>query len=431
MRPERFALFEGLPRVLKYLQMCAGTAVLDGLRAQRATPHESLDQLFETRPGAPSAPGEGGRPSRRTGRGGRRGQRRRPAGRAGAVGGDRARGAGRGRAHRPLLLVRPGHEAGRDRERRPDLFAGVPDVYRVKRNVLERLRRNPAIRRFVEDVPEKADRAVYSNDIPTQTAFRKIGIGRTRTHRRNGRDHCRLHRPSERSRLIPCSCTSTARPRRRSPARHRVPHLRRRGGVPRPAAGAAGGRPLPLRLPPRPDPGRVRPRPGDARRPHLRRPARRRLPPLHLRAAQPARLPRRRTICSCPARTGVVAGLRRIVATLFAAGAGPGPRRRPARAASATAQTYRAGELTLTLGPGPQPRPGRRFVDGAAGARRRRPGRASPGAPPACWPPPARPRAPRSTSWGTSPSTTSPRPPTAWSCSWGTWSSVEDVAVTA
>ncbi len=35
-------------------------------------------------------------------------------------------------------------------ERHPDRFADVADVYRVKRNLLERLRRSPAIRRFLD-----------------------------------------------------------------------------------------------------------------------------------------------------------------------------------------------------------------------------------------------------------------------------------------
>jgi hypothetical protein len=60
-----------------------------------------------------------------------------------------------------------------------------------------------------------------------------------------------------------------------------------------------------------------------------------------------------------PARSGVAAGLRRIVASLFP----PAPALAPAVAlrgsASATAQTYRAGDLTLTLGPGLQTRSGR------------------------------------------------------------------------
>jgi anti-sigma factor RsiW len=63
-------------------------------------------------------------------------------------------------------------------------------------------------------------------------------------------------------------------------------------------------------------------------------------------------------------RGGVLAGLRRIVATLLA----PAPAMAPAavalRGGSTSAQTYRAGDLTLTLGPGPQPRRGRASLMG-------------------------------------------------------------------
>ena len=34
-------------------------------------------------------------------------------------------------------------------ERHPELYATVDDVYRIKRNLLDRLRRNPAIRAFL------------------------------------------------------------------------------------------------------------------------------------------------------------------------------------------------------------------------------------------------------------------------------------------
>lgn len=158
VRPERFMLFESLPRVLKYLQMCAATAVLDELRSQRATAHESLDQLFETRPAAvreasavgttPAAGGPGGTVDAE----------------ASAV--DRVTGAELwatissevpDEAERTVLYgsfalgMKPAEIGGR----RPDLFPDVADVYRIKRNVLERLRRSPALRRFIEDVPEK------------------------------------------------------------------------------------------------------------------------------------------------------------------------------------------------------------------------------------------------------------------------------------
>jgi hypothetical protein len=34
-------------------------------------------------------------------------------------------------------------------ERHPELYGSVDDVYRIKRNVLDRLRRNPRIRAFL------------------------------------------------------------------------------------------------------------------------------------------------------------------------------------------------------------------------------------------------------------------------------------------
>jgi hypothetical protein len=159
VRPDRFSLFEGLPRVLKYLQMCAATAVMDGLRAQRAMPHESLDRLFETRPGAVAqSQGEGEAPLS-----------------PGPAAVDAEASAVDRLSARELwqAIVREvpdegertvlycsfalGMKPAEIAQRRPDLFPGVPDVYRVKRNVLERLRRNPSIRQFVEDVPEKAE----------------------------------------------------------------------------------------------------------------------------------------------------------------------------------------------------------------------------------------------------------------------------------
>jgi hypothetical protein len=159
VRPDRFSLFEGLPRVLKYLQMCAATAVMDGLRAQRAMPHESLDRLFETRPGELSQPlAEGEAPFSQ-------GQ---ATGDAEASVVDRLAGQELWQAivrevpdegERTVLYCSfaLGMKPAEIAQRRPDLFPGVPDVYRVKRNVLERLRRNPSIRRFVEEVPEKSE----------------------------------------------------------------------------------------------------------------------------------------------------------------------------------------------------------------------------------------------------------------------------------
>jgi hypothetical protein len=151
VRPERFGQFESLSRVLKYLQMCAATAVLDERRSQRATPHESLEEVIEGHPETERA----------------------PAGHSGDVESgvlDRLTGKELWAAivrevvdedERTVLYcsyaldMKPA-EIG---ARRRDLFPTVADVYRVKRNVLERLRRSPAMRQFVEAVPEKsADR---------------------------------------------------------------------------------------------------------------------------------------------------------------------------------------------------------------------------------------------------------------------------------
>ena len=152
MRPERFGLFEGLSRVLKYLQMCAATAVLDELRSQRATAHESLDQLFGTRHGAEreSAGAELGDPA---GVDAEASAVERLAGQElwGAIAAEVPEESERTVLYYSFALgMKPAEIAGK----RPDLFAGVPDVYRIKRNVLERLRRSPAMKRFAGESAE-------------------------------------------------------------------------------------------------------------------------------------------------------------------------------------------------------------------------------------------------------------------------------------
>lgn len=150
VRPERFGMFDGLPRVLKYLQMCAATAVLDEHRVRRATQHESLDELVD---GAPQ-----------TARGHEVG------------GGDVETGALDRLSVTELwqAIVREVPEEGERtvlycsfalgmkpaeiHERRPHLYPTVADVYRVKRNVLDRLRRSPAIRRLAQVVPDGVER---------------------------------------------------------------------------------------------------------------------------------------------------------------------------------------------------------------------------------------------------------------------------------
>jgi DNA-directed RNA polymerase specialized sigma24 family protein len=172
LRPERFALFEGLPRVLKYLQMCAATAVLDELRSQRATPHESLDRLFATRPETagepvgmadPPAPGSDAEASaveRLTGR-----ELWEAIGREVPDEGERTV------LYCSFALGMKPSEIG---ERRPDLFATTADVYRIKRNVLDRLRRSSAIRRFVDDPAGRSEDEGTMKNLPEKGARRRL-----------------------------------------------------------------------------------------------------------------------------------------------------------------------------------------------------------------------------------------------------------------
>jgi len=130
--PERFAAFPNLRAMLRYLKMCAHSVLLDEVRVRSAAKIQPLtDALAETTgvPDSTAAVVE------------------RLAGSAlweivAAEAGDEAE---------TLVLrlclvlnIKPREVF----ERHPDRFATVADVYRVKRNLLDRLRRNPALREF-------------------------------------------------------------------------------------------------------------------------------------------------------------------------------------------------------------------------------------------------------------------------------------------
>jgi hypothetical protein len=131
--PERFALFPDLAALLKYLKMCVNSVLLDDARARTAVQLEPLERAAGYAAG-PSSDAE---------------------------------------------VVAVGHMAGRELwrtiaeevpdeaerlvvycsfaldlkpreifERNPGRYPSVADVYRIKRNVLERLRRNPRIQQF-------------------------------------------------------------------------------------------------------------------------------------------------------------------------------------------------------------------------------------------------------------------------------------------
>jgi hypothetical protein len=129
---ERFGQFHDLPALLKYLKMCVHSVLLDELRARRPGTVTSLDDVAHTAPADTDA--------------------------------ERAAiGSLAGQQLWKLVMRELNDEAervvaflsfARDlkpaeiHRRHPELYASIGDVYRVKRNLLERLRRNPDIQAF-------------------------------------------------------------------------------------------------------------------------------------------------------------------------------------------------------------------------------------------------------------------------------------------
>ncbi len=134
---ERFVLFPNLAAVLRYLKMCAHSVLLDAVRALGPQPPVPLtEQVVAT--GAA---------------GGVVDVEELAAGEAAvqellrAIAAELHDEAERLVAHLCLVLDLKPREVY---ARHPDRFTGVADVYRVKRNLLDRLVRNPAIRRFLD-----------------------------------------------------------------------------------------------------------------------------------------------------------------------------------------------------------------------------------------------------------------------------------------
>jgi hypothetical protein len=131
--PERFALFPDLRSLLKYLKLCVHSVLLDGVRARHATRLEPLEQA----------------PAERT-----------------AEGADiEALAVGRlagGELWQAIEAALPDEserlliylsyaldlKPRQIQERHPALYPTVADVYRIKRNVLDRLRRSDELRRL-------------------------------------------------------------------------------------------------------------------------------------------------------------------------------------------------------------------------------------------------------------------------------------------
>jgi DNA-directed RNA polymerase specialized sigma24 family protein len=131
--PERFSNFPDLASLLKYLKLCVHSVLMDDMRARRASSSTSLDDVPETLPAQTNA--------ERSVVGKLSGQQL----------WDAITRELQDESERQVVLLsfardlKPAEIAGRH----PELFASVADVYRVKRNVIERLRRNPEIRSFL------------------------------------------------------------------------------------------------------------------------------------------------------------------------------------------------------------------------------------------------------------------------------------------
>ncbi len=134
--PDRFGMFSGLPALLKYFKMCVHSVLLDELRARHGGQLESLDD--ERDDGSDHirvADVEDHAVGQLSGIELWR-----------AIGLELADEAERRVVYLSFALdMKPGEIF----ERHPNQFGGVHDVYRIKRNVIERLRRNPEIRRFL------------------------------------------------------------------------------------------------------------------------------------------------------------------------------------------------------------------------------------------------------------------------------------------
>lgn len=132
--PDRFGSFNALAAVLRYVKMCVHSVLLDEVRSRGKAQLEPLgDERDEDPDQAPNA------------------EARVVEQAAGeelwaAITREVADEAERRVVYLSFVLdLKPGEI----QERHPELFDSVDDVYRIKRNVVERLRRSPLIREFL------------------------------------------------------------------------------------------------------------------------------------------------------------------------------------------------------------------------------------------------------------------------------------------
>jgi hypothetical protein len=131
--PDRFDQFTDLAALLKYLKLCVHSVLLDEVRARKATTTGSLDEVSESH-AAPDNAEESV---------------------LGALSGQQLWRVIslelQGEAERVVALLSFARDLKPSEifSRHPALYESVADVYRIKRNILERLRRSPEVRAFL------------------------------------------------------------------------------------------------------------------------------------------------------------------------------------------------------------------------------------------------------------------------------------------
>jgi hypothetical protein len=131
--PARFAQFPDLAALLQYLKLCVHSVLMDEARARRAGMATSLEELSATAVGPDTA------------------ERHAVSKLAGAQLWQAVVKELQDEAERVVayLSFASDLKPGEIFDRHPRLYQSVGDVYRVKRNVVERLRRSPAVRAFL------------------------------------------------------------------------------------------------------------------------------------------------------------------------------------------------------------------------------------------------------------------------------------------
>jgi hypothetical protein len=130
---DRFAQFPDLAALLKYLKLCVHSVLLDEARARRAGTTTSLDEVPDTAPASTNA-------ERSV---------------VGKMAGEQLWETILAELQDETERVVAYLSFARDLkpaeifDRYPKLYESVADVYRIKRNVIERLRRSPQVRAFL------------------------------------------------------------------------------------------------------------------------------------------------------------------------------------------------------------------------------------------------------------------------------------------